>query len=481
MATPDRPNIILITTDQQRYDTLGVMGNSLIQTPNLDALAGRGTLFERAYIQNTVCIPSRACLQTGRYTHQHGVMYMESEIDLTPGLPEWEVTFMERLQAAGYRTGATGKIHMMPQKGYNYERLCGGKGSRWTEAEGSELGPGPLGPTYAGWLEARHPGGYEAIYEQRRRPEYRDHMTAISNVLPREEYVDYWIAGKSMEFLGHRDSRPFFLWCGFCGPHGPIDPPKPYDEIYPFDSVPLPKQRHDDPPGSPKGRPHARWNEDETLIRRWMSYYWGLVTCIDDMVGRIVEHLEARGLMDNTLIAFVSDHGEMAGDYNLMGKGNFYEEVIRVPLILVPPKGVASTGHVSGLVETSDLAPTFLDYAGVPIPPQMPTRSLRPLVEGRADTRESVLCESMTNDRSSKAKCIRTERFKYVFAGATGAHEFYDLQEDPDELHNLYGDPSRAEAVNRHKDLLLDRLMQSEQFYYRDETPSARDLKVWLS
>ncbi len=155
---PNRPNILLISTDEQRYDTLGCTGNAQIQTPHLNGLAQSGTLFEHAYIQNPVCIPSRACLQTGRYTHQHGVLYMESEIDLTPGLPEWEVTFMERLQAAGYRTGATGKMHMMPQKGFHYERLTGGKGSRWVHAEGSKLGPGPLGPTYASWLETRHPG-----------------------------------------------------------------------------------------------------------------------------------------------------------------------------------------------------------------------------------------------------------------------------------------------------------------------------------
>ncbi len=111
MSDSDRPNIILITTDQQRYDTLGVTGNARIRSPNLDGLAECGTLFERAYIQNPCCIPSRACLQTGRYTHQHGVLHMERVIDLTPGLPEWELTFMERLQMAGYRTGATGKIH----------------------------------------------------------------------------------------------------------------------------------------------------------------------------------------------------------------------------------------------------------------------------------------------------------------------------------------------------------------------------------
>ena len=149
-----QPNIILITTDQQRYDTLGVTGNPHIHTPHLDALANRGTLFEHAYVQSPVCIPSRASLMTGRYLHQHGVTYMANAVDTTPGLPSWEISFMERLQAAGYHTGATGKIHMNPPRGFDYQRLCGGKGFRWTQAEGLPIGPAPLGPAYASWLEA---------------------------------------------------------------------------------------------------------------------------------------------------------------------------------------------------------------------------------------------------------------------------------------------------------------------------------------
>jgi len=133
-----RPNFIIVSTDQQRYDTYGVTGNEICQTPNFDALAERGTLFTRSYTQNTVRIPSRACLHTGRYTHQHGVQYMESEIDTTPVLPHWETTFMERLQAAGYCTGACGKIHMLEPKGYHWTQLTGGKGARWRKPFGQD-------------------------------------------------------------------------------------------------------------------------------------------------------------------------------------------------------------------------------------------------------------------------------------------------------------------------------------------------------
>jgi arylsulfatase A-like enzyme len=481
MPERDPPNIVLITTDQQRYDTLGATGDDWIRTPTLDALAERGTLFERAYVQNPVCIPSRACLQTGRYTHQHGVEHMETEIDETPGLPEWERTFVERLQEAGYRTGATGKLHMMPPKGFHYERLSNGKGARWRTYEGSDLGQGPLGKTYAAWLERRHPGGYEAIYEQRRGDAFEEYGTAVTNVLPAEEYVDYWVADEAVEFLHDPHSDPFFLWCGFMSPHDPVDPPEPYDSMYAREEVGMPERRQDaDDPASPKGQAEPWWGDDPEKIERWRAHYFGLVSFVDDMVERIVETLRERDLLEETLIVFTSDHGEMAGDYNLMAKGNFYEEVIRVPTIVVPPGG-SGVDRFDGLVEVADLAPTILDYAGVPRPDVMPTRSLRPVLEGeRDDHRESVLCEYATNDRSRKSKCVRTERYKYVFHAGDADPEFYDLREDPDELVDRHDDPAYREELSRHRELLLDRLTRSEQRYHVDETPRDRDLRTWL-
>ena len=221
------PNVLLITTDQQRWDTLGCYGNKKVKTPHIDALAAKGTRFERPYTQNTICTPARACIQTGRYIHQHGVTFQAVPIDRTPGLPPSELTFMEHLHdAAGYYTAAFGKIHMWPPKGFRFTILTEGKGSRWTESSGTHFGPGPLGPLYAAWLEERHPGGYEKIYAQRRQPEYKE-MTAITNVLPYEDYIDTWITNNTAGFMRESRDRPFFAWCGICGPHGPLDPPEP--------------------------------------------------------------------------------------------------------------------------------------------------------------------------------------------------------------------------------------------------------------
>src|SRR5688500_6927181 len=283
-ARADRPNILFITTDQQRYDTLGVTGNPHVTTPNLDALARRGTLFTRGCIQGTVCIPSRASLMTGRYVHQHGVSYMEEVIGTTPGLPAWEITIQERLREKGYTTAAYGKIHQIPPKGWDETALTMGKGARWTVAEGSPLGPSQLGPVYARWLEAKRPGAYEEIYEQRRRPEYRENASAIVNVLAADEYVDYWIGENTWKYLERREAgqeQPFFLWCGFCGPHGPFDPPEPYASMHDQSKIEIPallRARQKNVPGE-EGR-KSRYDREggEALIRKQIAYYWGMMT-----------------------------------------------------------------------------------------------------------------------------------------------------------------------------------------------------------
>jgi len=455
MPEDSRPNILLITTDQQRYDTLGTTGARLVRTPHLDALARRGVLFHRAFVQSPICIPSRACIQTGRYTHQHGVDYMEEVIDDTPGLAAWEITFMERLQAAGYRTAAFGKIHMMPEKGFHEMQVTGGKGERWTRSAGLPIGLAPLGRDYAAWLEARRPGGYEALYQQRRAPEYRTYRAAITNVLPLEDYVDTWIAENTIAFLQRHHGQPFFAWCGFCGPHGPVDPPRPYDTLYSPEDVELPANYRVDE----DGRPRSTTLEEDRIARRYCAYYWGLVTLIDELVGRIVAVLQERGLLANTVIAFTSDHGEMLWERGRLGKGNFYEPVVRVPLVVAPPGGTQPVAESDEVVEVFDLAPTILDYAGAEIPPSMSAQSLRPLLEGRSWSKEAAFCRHRTADRAVKGLCVRTRRYKYVYWGEARPEQFFDLQEDPLERRNLLGDPKYRDEIGRHRLLVMDRLI----------------------
>lgn len=514
-APARRPNVLFITTDQQRFDTLGVTGNPYVRTPNLDALSARGTLFSRGFIQNPVCMPSRACLMTGRYVHQHGVEYMESEIGTTPGLPPWETPIMERLQRQGYTTAAYGKIHMLPPRGLDETGLTMGKGARWTVARGSPLGPSQLGPVYEAWLEAKRPGAYESIYAQRRLPEYRDQASAIVNTLAAGEYVDYWIGENTWKFLERPDvgtpERPFFAWCGFCGPHTPFDPPEPYASMYDQSTIPISPLLHarqQNIPGEAERRSRFDREDGEPLARKITAYYWGMVSLIDAMLGRIMDVLTRRGLWENTLVIFTTDHGEMLGDFGRLGKGNFTEPVIRAPYIVVPPgsvappaasgtsgtsglfgttdtsstsglpgvSGTSSTSIVPGisgqpvrildaLVEHIDLVPTILDYAGMDQPAEIVGTSLRPLLEGTpgAAGKDAVLCEYVSNDRQLRQKCLRTSRYKFVFSGAARPVEFYDLEKDPLEQVNVAADPTYRDEVERHARLLLDRLLQTEQ------------------
>ncbi|MDQ3699327.1 MAG: sulfatase-like hydrolase/transferase, partial [Chloroflexota bacterium] len=485
--------------------------------PNLDALAARGTVFRRGYIQNPICIPSRACLMTGRYVHQHGVEHMEPEIGATPGLPPWERTVQERLRAEGYATAAFGKIHQLPPRGWDETALTMGKGARWTVAEGSPLGPSQLGPVYAEWLEAKRPGAYESIYAQRRRPEYREQATAVVNTLAADEYVDYWIGENTWKYLDRpgvgRQDRPFFLWCGFCGPHGPFDPPEPYASMFRPDEMPLSpllRARQRNAPGADRTSRFDTPN-GAALARKLTAYYWGMVTFIDDMLGRIMDVLTRRGLWENTLVIFTTDHGEMLGDFGRMGKETFTEAVIRAPYIVVPPAGAlrpnvspplapprAGTtqgltlgretqepqGHshgqrpglhfVDSLVEHIDLVPTILDYAGVAQPGELPGISLRPVLESlpgeaRPRTKDAILCEFVPGHRQQRFKCVRTERYKYVFGGPADAAQngqavqFYDLQQDPLETENVAADPQYRAEIERHAQLLLQRLTWTEQ------------------
>jgi arylsulfatase A-like enzyme len=232
----------------------------------------------------------------------------------------------------------------------------------------------------------------------------------IADLLAADEYVDYWTAENTWQYLERdhdRPDQPWFVWCGFCGPHPPYDPPEPYASLYDLDAVPLPplrraRQRNVLHPGGPGRFERA---DGERVARRMVAYYWAMMTFIDDMVGRIMETLSRRGLWEHTLVIFTTDHGAMLGDFGKTGKSDtFLEPVIHVPYLVVPPGGGAAGAArpapaprtYDGFVEHVDLAPTILDYAGIEHPQELPGYSLRPVLEDRPaelPAREYVSCE----------------------------------------------------------------------------------------
>ena len=457
MPNDPRPNIVLITADSLRADALGAYGNTFVRTPHLDALARRGVVFDNAHIQAVACIASRACLHTGRYGHQHGLQLAPPAPEDTEDLRPWELTFMERLQRAGYRTAAFGVTGMHPPRGFHEMLVTGGKGARWTKSAGLRIGLGPLGRDYAAWLEERHPGAYEAIHAQRRLPEYRRFRTALPSVVPLEEYIDYWTPQNAIDFIRRPHDAPFFIECGFCAPHSPLDPPAPYDSLYPMDEVPLPPNYGIDGDGNPR----VTTPEHDAVARRFCAYYYGLVTLVDDMVGSIISALEETGLMPNTLFVFTVDHGEMLFERGFTGKSRFWEPILKAPLIVVPPAAEEIGRRVEGLVEQFDVAPTILDYARAEIPPSMSASSLRALVEGGTQGKGLVFSETVEAGSLVRGACLRTRRFKYVYWTHEGKERFCDLEEDPLERRNLIADPGFRDEIAHHRMLMIQRIMQT--------------------
>src|SRR5579883_599882 len=408
----DRPNILFITSDQHRFDAVGFMGHPDVQTPNLDRLAASGVVFDRCYVTNPVCMPSRATLMTGQFPDAHGVRRNGIEVPDQP----WGIarTFRQN----GWRTGIFGKTHFCPlRRDYNADFVFhdwrGGEDYYGFEERAithdlkdfvSELpthyrregmGRDPnrafIRDDYLDWIKQTDP----SLYPLAVREGLPEGQTALApeiwtSELPVERHQSTWIANQTLEFIERHRDEPFFAWCSFVDPHHPFNAPRPYRELY-----------------DPANLARPVWIEGELAARRsryhrersaqqidvWRQFgqeyraqYYGMLSLIDAQVGRIVRHLEQLGLAERTLIVFTSDHGEMLGDHGISRKGLFhYEPLIRVPLAFYWPGQVAGGLRQRGLVQNVDLPATFLDAAGIAIPHQYQGRSLLPWCRGERD------------------------------------------------------------------------------------------------
>ena len=475
-------NILLITTDQQRADSLGVYGNTVCQTPNLDGLAAQGTQFTAARCQNPYCQPSRATILTGTYPSTHGVTTLG--VDLPADMMERSVS--AQLKANGFDTALFGKAHFAsafpiyptrqiesvegsasvdpdwsgPYAGFDHaELILFGHNIRLAPAMGSWnwcFGPPPFGLHYARSLyregDQRGRELLRLMQPESARQKWESLQTWHS-ALPQEAHSTTWIADRAVEWLGKVD-KPFFAWVSFCDPHHPMDPPAPWSTMYsPLDIEP---SKAAFVRGELRGKPpvHAAWagglagtplewanpggaarTREELAIMT--AAYYGMVSLIDAQVARILGALDDRKIADETLVIFTSDHGELLGDHGQLFKGPVhYEGLLRVPLIVRGGafKAGESVDEPVGLV---DLAPTMLSAAGLPVPEWMEGHRL---LDG---PREYVLTE---NDHEAgfriSLRTLTTKRHKITrYVGHEGMGELYDLQEDPQERVNLWGSP----------------------------------------
>ena len=451
-----RPNVLWICTDQQRYDSLGCYANPWVRTPNLDRLAENGVLFERAFCQAPVCTPSRASFLTGRYPRTARCRQNGQPI------PQDEVLVTRLFSEAGYVCGLAGKLHLSPCQPV----ACHGTERRindgYDEFHWSHH-PHPDWPTdeYNHWLRERG--------VQYNTPPYRG-SRYVEAGMPAELHHSTWCAEKAISFFTEcaRFGVPWLFSVNFYDPHHVFDPPVEYLERYldRLDEIPLPPYTEGELDNKPyfqhhpievKYHYHEMTPRDHRLVR---AAYWAMIDLIDAQVGRMLEALEATGQLENTLVIFMSDHGEMLGDHSIYLKGPyFYEPAVRVPLIMALPPTVPGGRRSQALVELLDLPQTLLDAAGLPHYPGMQGRSLWPLLVGQAGLeqhREDVYCEyykalKCHENPAAYATMVRTERHKLVRVHGLDQGELYDLAEDPGEVTNLWHDP-------RHQGLKVEML-----------------------
>ena len=471
MPSPDkRRNILLIVTDQHRYDTLGCYGAATCQTPHLDRLAQRGVRFDAAYTPTSPCSPARAALFTGLYPHHNGVP--ANDYSLNKQVPN----LATELGRAGYNLGYAGKWHvdhdMGPSQygfrgkdfpGYGYPPSGG-------IIEGLRFGgPRPQsGSHYADYLSERgleRPKVLHAFYGDNK-GKINQEMYALQSGSV-ESTFEHMVSDYAIDLLQdfrddyEREGKPFFTWVNFWGPHTPCLLPEPYYSMYDPESIPEEPsftETWDRKPGVQAlyerfwGLSSGGWPSWREIVAR----YWGYVTMLDDLVGRILKELAALGLERDTLVIFTTDHGDMMGAHRLIEKGPFtYEQCYRLPMIAADPDCAAPGSVCNEFVYLHDLFPTFLEVAGLEPPGVPDSQSILSNLMGHdtATGRDSIYSAFLAQIFPFEQRMVRTRTHKLVY-NRSDLGELYDLVHDPWEMRNLIDLP----VVRAVQDDLLGRM-----------------------
>ena len=449
-----RPNVLFLHTDQQRWDTIHAGGNELIATPNLDALAARGALFQNAFTNNPVCMPSRQSMLSGQYPSTIGTTC--NGIEMREDVP----TIYQILKPYGYHAACLGKLHFLnhsnrdhrqPHPSYGFDTLV------------ISDEPGCYDDAYIAWVRER---GASQVENCRcsTPPAWKGTPVVKHGRNTHEPYVfegpeelthTAFVAETTCEYIRRHADEPFFAFAGFYAPHCPLNPPKRFVDMYDPSMLPSPVMND--------GENRLGLSDDEWRVVK--QYYWALITHIDDQVGRIFATLDECGLTDDTFVVFTSDHGEHLGDHGLIQKGSpGYDSCVHVPLIVSWPGHIHEGAVHSELIELVDIAPTILDCCGVQTPPFFQGRSFRALLEGREyRERSSVLIEEKMPFTHSW-KVVRDHDYKYCVSGA-GEELLFDLNADPHELRNVAAHASSEPALHRMRAELLRRWFDIESQY----------------
>jgi N-acetylglucosamine-6-sulfatase len=431
-----RPNIVFILVDDLRHDTFGFMGHSFLETPHIDALAANGTQFTNAFVTTSLCSPSRASFLTGQYTHHHKV------VGNSDSFPKGTQTFPESLQRANYETAFVGKWHMgssssAPRAGFDH------------------------------WVSFRGQGTYS--------PE-RQTINVNGKELPRRKYVTDELTDYAVEWLADRDGdKPFLLYLAHKGVHGLYDPAPRHRDRYQDVKVKLPAtmaiEHNRDKPlwvqdqrNSWHGVEYPYYGRSKQSLTEMYKHYCEMILSIDDSVGQIMQTLRDNGLDRNTLVVFTSDGGHLWGEHGLIDKRCAYEPSMRIPLIIHGADRFPKGAKIEALVANIDLAPTLLEFAGIPVAEEIDGKSLSPLASGDRG-RSSLLYEYYWEPQFPQTPttfALRDKQFKLVqYHGIWDTDELYDLVNDPQETRNLIDARDQQERVTRMRRQLHESLKES--------------------
>ena len=474
----EKLNIVWFCTDQQRYDTIHSLGNPYIHTPNLDRLVREGVAFTKAYTQCPICTPSRSSFLTGRYPRTTRAFYNGND-----KYSKDEVLVTKLLQETGYTCGLTGKLHLTsPQgrmekrtdDGYTYFQWSHHPHNDWPNGEND----------YQNWLKQKgicweevYGGRYTSM--SRWPPIENENFSGKEVGVPAEYHQTTWCVEKAIEFIDQNKETPWLISINPFDPHPPLDPPQEYKDRLKIEDMPLPlwkdgelknkpsHQQLDYKIGGQNGATDSIVGMSDDDKREKIRDYYAEIELIDDQLGRLMEYLDRTGQRENTMIIFMSDHGEMNGDHGLYWKGAyFYEALVHVPLIISCPSRFQQNVICDALVELVDIAPTILETIGEEIPFYMQGKSLYSIFTGATSLhhhKDSVYSEfyyclkGCHEDRF--ATMYFDGRYKIVTYCNMDEGELYDLETDPSEFDNLWDDPTyhslREEMIKKNFDKAL--------------------------
>ncbi|CAM3072453.1 arylsulfatase [Streptobacillus felis] len=457
-----KKNVVLIVVDQLRYDSLGINGNEIISTPHLDFLADEGYNFNNAYTATPSCVPARASLLTGLKPVNHGHVGYEDGIDF-----DYPKTIATEFSEHGYYCKCIGKMHVYPARrncGFHHIELHDGYLHENRKYDKSYISQYTQTDDYLDWLKEKIGNEADLIDLG------LDCNSWVARPWQYEEkyHPTNWVVTRGLDFLRKRDTTmPFFLKLSFVRPHSPLDPPKYYYDMYANTDFPTP----------PKGD----WIEKLGLnqltksiyakkgilkddeLKRAIAAYYGLITHIDHQIGRFLIGLEEHNLLDDTIIMFVSDHGDELGDHNLLRKGYPYQGSTHIPLFIYDKdiNGKFKTKQINEIVELRDIFPTLIELATNNKTKDIDGKSMLTTIKDNEAIHEYLHCEHTLDDYSSQF--IITKDWKYIWYSQTGVEQLFNISNDKKELHDLINE--NEEIATKLRNYLINELKDREEGY----------------